>query len=162
MQTKIPKESIVSPDTVSKDITIDISGAVKNPGVYHLEKDSRVQDAIALAGGFIDKVNKTFVAKQLNLASKLSDGGKLYIPFEGETAPATVLAAATSGSSSSTSSKTNVNTASQSDLEALSGVGPVTATKIINGRPYQGLEELLSKKAVSKSVYSKIKDSLEI
>ena len=162
MQIKLPKESVVSPETISKGITIDVSGAVKNPGVYHLDKDSRVEDALKSAGGFVNNVNKSFVAKQLNLASKLSDGAKLYIPFEGEIAPTAVLAAAAIGSTSSTSSKTNINTASQSDLEALSGVGPVTATKIINGRPYQGLEELLSKKAVTKSTYEKIKDSVEI
>ena len=52
----------------------------------------------------------------------------------------------------------NINSASQSDLESLPGVGPVTAGKIIDGRPYQSIEELKSKKAVGNSLYDKIKD----
>ena len=56
----------------------------------------------------------------------------------------------------------NINSASQTELEALPGVGPVTAGKIIDGRPYQTLEELKSKKAVGNALFEKIKDKLTI
>lgn len=164
----LPKGSIVSAENITKDITIDISGAVKSPGVYHFEKDSRVEDAIRQAGGFADTAHKQFVSKSLNLATKLSDGQKIYIPFEGEiasVAPVAVLGAistTTSNPAAQTGSKINLNTATQSELESLTGIGPVTAAKIINARPYNAVGELLSKKVVSKSVYEKIKADVGI
>lgn len=164
----LPKASLVSAENITKDITVDISGAVKTPGVYHFEKDSRVEDAIRQAGGFSDQAHKQFVSKSLNLATKLSDGQKIYIPFEGEiasVAPVTVLAAATSTGSNPTTQTggvINLNTGTQSELESLTGIGPVTASKIINGRPYNTVGELLSKKVVSKSVYEKIKADVGI
>ena len=56
--------------------------------------------------------------------------------------------------------KVNLNTATQPELEALPGIGPVTASKIISDRPYQQVEDLLNKKVVSKAIFEKIKDSL--
>ena len=56
----------------------------------------------------------------------------------------------------------NINTATQTELEALPGVGPVTAGKIIDGRPYQTLEELKTKKAVGNALFEKIKDKLTV
>ena len=166
----LPKESMVSPEKVTKDITIDVSGAVKTPGVYHLDTDARVGDAIKLAGGFTDKVNKGFVSKQLNLASKVTDGAKLYIPFQGEATPSATISSAgsspiTSASGASTSdsgSKININSASEAELDKLPSIGAVTAAKIMSLRPYATVAEVLSKKAVSKSVYEKIKDQVEI
>lgn len=164
----LPKSSIVSSENITKDITIDISGAVKIPGVYHFEKDSRVEDAIRQAGGFSEQAHKQFVSKTLNLATKLTDGQKIYIPFEGEIAsvvPTAVLAAATITGSNPTGQSggvINLNTGTQSELESLTGIGPVTASKIINSRPYNTVGELLSKKVVSKTVYEKIKADVGI
>ncbi|MBI4036676.1 helix-hairpin-helix domain-containing protein [Candidatus Daviesbacteria bacterium] len=151
-----PKESIVSPD---KQISIDISGAVIKPGVYQLSLESRVEDAILAAGGLAETANGEYVSKYLNMAQKLSDGMKIYVPFQGETPPA-----GGSGTVAGTNiqSKVNINTASQAELEALPGIGPVTAAKIISGRPYSKAEDLLTLKLVSKSVFDKIKDSLVI
>ena len=56
----------------------------------------------------------------------------------------------------------NINTASETELDALPGVGPVTAQKIISNRPYQKIDDLVSKKAVGASVFSKIKDQISI
>lgn len=165
---ELPKSSIVSSENITKEITIDVSGAVKSPGVYQFEKDSRVEDAIRQAGGFSDSAHKQFVSKSLNLATKLVDGQKIYIPFEGELAsitPVATLAATQTTASNQTSlsnSPINLNTASQAELESLNGVGPATAAKIINGRPYNTVGELLSKKVVSKSVYDKIKAEVAI
>ncbi len=164
----LPKSSLVSAENITKDITVDISGAVKIPGVYSFEKDSRVEDAIRQAGGFSEQAHKQFVSKSLNLATKLVDGQKIYIPFEGEiasVAPGAILAATTTtGSNPTLQNKQviNLNSSTQSELESLNGVGPVTASKIINGRPYNTVGELLSKKVVSKSVYEKIKADVGI
>jgi competence protein ComEA len=144
-----------------KHITIDVEGSVVKPGIYSLPEGSRVQAALAAAGGFAKDADRQQVAKQLNLASPLTDGGKLYIPAVGEQMPA--------GGESSTGSVAgiatgfiNLNTATQSELESLPGIGPVTAQKIIDGRPYQKLEDLTEKKAVGESVFGKIKDLVSV
>lgn len=156
---EIPKESIVS-DSELNDIKIDVAGAVNSPGVFTLSKDSRIEDAVRMAGGFSESVSREFVAKSLNLSQKVVDGQKLYIPFEGESVPA--VAGAATSSSSSVSGKVGLNSAGQAQLEELPGVGPVTAGKIIDGRPYESLEQLLEKKAVSKKVYSEILELVDL
>jgi len=67
-----------------QEITIDISGAVKKPGLYQLPTQTRVGDAIAVAGGLSSQASAIEVAQSMNLASKIQDGQKLYIPFIGE------------------------------------------------------------------------------
>lgn len=152
-----PKESLVQ---AQKSISVDVSGAVNTPGVYKLNDGDRIEEAIKAAGGFSEKANSEYISKNLNLAQKLSDGTKVYVPFEGSTPPNGSADYGQVSGVSTVASKININTASQSELEALSGVGPVTASKIISTRPYSSVEELFSKKAVGKAVYEKIKDSI--
>lgn len=156
-----PKESIVSPDNISKNIKIDVSGAVKTPGVYSFSTDSRIEDAIKRAGGFSEGADKEFISKKLNLSQKLSDGAKIYVPFAGENYSPQFM---TSGVSTavSTGGLIGINSSDSKTLEALPGIGAVTAQKIISGRPYTQAGELLSKKIVSKSVYEKIKDQIDL
>ncbi|MEK7572076.1 MAG: ComEA family DNA-binding protein [Patescibacteria group bacterium] len=144
----------------TKEITIDVSGAVLKPGVYKLSAESRIQDALIAAGGLAVQADREQVAKDINLAAKLTDGAKLYIPFVGEQTTTTEKSAASSESTQS--SIININTASSSELEALPGIGEVTAGKIIDGRPYTTIEELVEKKAVGKSVFEKIKELITI
>ncbi len=150
-----PKESLVDSQ---KMISVDVSGAVKNPGVYQLKDGSRIEDSIKASGGFADNANQEYISKYLNMAQKLSDGSKVYIPQEGD--PTSPGGFAGQGQGAGAQSKININTAVQSEIEALPGIGPVTASKIISGRPYQQMEDLLNKKVVSKSVFEKIKDQL--
>lgn len=149
-----------------RQITVDVSGAVVNPGVYTLSGDSRVSDAIAIAGGFTKEADSEWISKSLNRASKLSDGAKLYIPRTGEIpTSSTHFGLLTTGSTSNqvlTSSTISINSASQSELEILERIGPVTAKKIIDNRPYSVIEELVSKKVVSQSVFDKIKEKITI
>lgn len=151
-----PKESLVS----LKQISVDVSGAVKNPGVYKLDTGARIEEAIKIAGGFSDQANQEFISKHLNLAQKLVDGSKVYIPVIGETTTQVNFTSDVAGVNSQT--KININTATQSELESLPGIGPVTASKIISDRPYQSVEQLLEKKILGKAVYDKIKDSLSL
>ncbi len=152
-----PKESMVQPQ---KLISVDVSGAVKTPGVYQLSDTSRIEDAVKAAGGFSEKANQEYISKSLNLAQKLSDGSKVYVPFEGEQVSPPVsgqVAGATT-----VNSQVNINTASEFELDSLAGVGPVTASKIISGRPYASADELISKKIVSKAMFDKIKDQVVV
>lgn len=142
----------------AEEIVVHVGGAVQKPGVYRLKKESRVENAIAAAGGFSEAADQEYISKQINLAQKISDGIKIYIPQQGER---TVLG--TSGvSGNSVTSLVNVNTADAAQLEALSGIGPVTAAKIIDSRPYNSIEDLTAKKVVSASVFEKIKEKITV
>lgn len=150
-----PKESLVQ---TQKTISVDVSGAVSKPGVYRLNEGSRIEDAITAAGGFSNTANQEYISKYLNLAQKLVDGSKVYVPVEGESFSGSSSASAGQTGVAGVQNKVNINTASQSELEALSGIGPVTASKIISDRPYQSVDELVSKKVMSKAIFEKIKD----
>ncbi len=139
-------------------LKVDIEGAVLKPGVYELTPGSRISDLLIKAGGLTAEADREWVSKNLNLAAKLTDGGKVYIPKAGETK---VLGTAAKGGVE-TGSAININNATLSELDKLPGVGPVTAQKIIDGRPYQTVEELLSRKIVGQSTFEKIKGSLSV
>lgn len=137
-------------------ITVDIEGAVSNPGVYKLKPNSIIQDGLVAAGGLSNEADRDFVAKSINLATKLTDGQKIYIPKVGQSAP-TVL-----GSSNliTNSSLININSALEKELDTLPGVGPVTAAKIVNNRPYLDINDLITKSVVSQKVFGQIKDKI--
>lgn len=147
----------------TKHVTVDVEGAVEKPGVYDLPADARVQDALIAAGGMSREADRDRIAKSLNLAAKLTDGDKIYIPFPGDSSSG-VLAEG-SGADAVLGAETaliNINTASAKDLDSLPGVGDVTAGKIIAGRPYGAIEELTSKKVVSQKVFGEIKDKVSV
>lgn len=141
-----------------KQITVDVEGAVQKPGVYHVAASARVQEALLKAGGISEKADRIKVAKTINLAGKLTDGIKLYIPFQGETTNGTSDPAI----DDQAAGVININLASQKDLEGLPGVGEVTAQKIIGGRPYASLEELVSKKIISQKVLDQVRQQVSL
>ena len=142
---------------------IDISGQVIHPGVYKIPSNGRVQDVLLAAGGLTAQADTVYISKYLNLAQKLSDGQKIYIPKVGETKSTEVnIQSQTAQSGVPTNGKINVNTASSDSLDSLPGVGPVTANKIISGRPYSDINDLLSKKIVSSRVFGEIKDNISV
>lgn len=144
-----PEKSLVS--SIS-EVKVDISGAVKNPGVYSMKTGDRIEDAIKAAGGFSEDANQEFISKYLNLSEKLSDGIKIYIFFASET-PTNYK-----NTSNSRNKLTSINNGNEQDLDNLPGIGASAAKKIIDSRPYQSLTELLDKKVLSKSQFEKIKD----
>ena len=133
-------------DLATGEIIVHVDGAVTRPGVYKLKADARVNNAIEAAGGLSVQADST----KINLAATLAAGQQVHIPTVGESVSQSV--------GESVSQLVNINTASESELDKLPGIGPVTAQKIIASRPYSGLEELLTKKVVNTSVYEKIKD----
>jgi len=144
-----------------KTILVDIEGAVVKPGVYKLPQESRIQDAFVSAGGLSSQADREYIAKNFNLATKLTDGAKIYVPSIGE--------AVNGASALNTSSEgviigtlININSASESQLDTLPGIGPVTAQKIIVGRPYGSVDELLNKKIVGAKVFGQIKDKISV
>lgn len=164
VQTSTPITFSHSPDEASgsgqaSTVVVDVAGAVTRPGVYHLAAGSRVEDAIAAAGGLSGQADNDRLAKIVNRAAKLSDGAKIYIPTM--TGPGPVNDE-TSYNIVTELSSVSINAASQSDLEALSGIGPSTAKKIIDGRPYTDLFELVAKKAMGQALFDKLKVQLTL
>jgi competence protein ComEA len=151
-----PKESIVQE---IKTIRVDIAGAVNKAGVYKLNSDSRIEDAVLVAGGLSAEANVEYISKYINMAQKITDGMKIYIPPIGEQSiPQVAGAMVVSGSNQ----QININSATQSELESLPGIGEVTAAKIIGSRPYSKVEDLLEQKIVNKSTFEKIKGSIMV
>lgn len=138
-------------------IKVDIEGAIIHPGLYSVPEGSRVEDVLAAAGGLAKDVDEIQFAKTINRAMKLVDGGKLYIP---SVTDASVPGA--SVQSDQNGGLISINSATESQLDGLPGVGPVTAQKIIANRPYQTLEELVSKKSVGSALFEKIKNQLSL
>lgn len=124
----------------TKEILIDISGAVGSGGIYEMKEGQRRADLVEKAGGFLANVDKEWLQKNFNLAGKLEDGEKIYIPYEGENYKE-------ENSIKNTGGKININTASSEELIDLTGVGQVTADKIIKYREENGkfekIEDLL-------------------
>lgn len=140
-------------------LMVDVSGAVIHPGVYVLNSDARTQDALIAAGGLADNADRVYIEKTVNLAQRVSDGMKIYIPEEGQE---TVSDQSTGSVSSGVARLININTASITDLDNLPGVGPVTAQKIVAGRPYQDIQDLQSRKIVNNSIFEKIKELVSV
>jgi competence protein ComEA len=152
----VAKEKEISPVVRKDEISVDVEGAVIKPGVYQLSADSRVQDALISAGGMSGNADRKTISKNLNLASKLSDGAKIYIPYNGES----VLVAGQGSVLGSQTNMVNINQANESELENLPGIGVVTAGKIISNRPYGSIDELVQKKVIGEKVFEKIKDMI--
>lgn len=133
-------------------LSIDVSGAVTRPGVYSLNSGSRVLDALEAAGGVTAAADSEWIDKYLNRSAKINDGQKIYIPGKSQKTNSDVQ----------TSSKININAAGSGELEALPGIGPVTAGKIINGRPYNKIEELIERKITSQKIFDQIKDQISV
>lgn len=157
-------------------IVIYVAGAVKNEGIYELDENSRIADCIEKAGGLTDEAN----IKDINLAYVLEDGMKVYIPKNSEINEVkdetstyvskenggTNTGTTTSKNTSVKSNKININTATQTELETLPGIGPSTAQKIINYRKENGkfgsIEDIKKVSGIGDSKYSKIKDYITI
>ena len=147
-----------------EELLIDVSGAVKNPGVYRFAFGSRVDDAIEAAGGMTKDADLEKIATTINRAARLSDGSKVFIPKKKDETSVQGVSTSQSGSDQSSNIviTMSINSASSADLERLNGIGPATAKKIIAGRPYARIEELVEKKAISQSLFEKLKIQLTL
>lgn len=127
-------------------ISVDISGAVRVPGVYQLESGARVVDALESAGGFHEEVDRIYVAQVLNAAEYLEDGEKIYIPFAVEVVPSSET------SNSPTGIQVNLNQASEEELRSLVGVGEKRAAAILEQRPIQSVEQLIEAGVITQKI----------
>ncbi|PIS13982.1 hypothetical protein COT65_01300 [Candidatus Shapirobacteria bacterium CG09_land_8_20_14_0_10_47_13] len=139
---------------VTGTILVDLRGAVQNPGVYELPEDSRINDLLIRAGGLAADADRVWLDKNINLAQKLTDGVKIYLPSLSEPLRSPVQRDEVG--------KININTASAAQLDALWGIGEARAKVIIAGRPYQTVEELITKAKIPKNVFEKIKNEITV
>lgn len=142
-------------------VVVDVGGAVARPGVYHLPAGSRVADAVEAAGGYGTTVDAGRVDQQLNLAAVVKDGEKIRVPVRGEAA-AEAIPAGSGGpaAAGARAGPVDLNTADAPALDALPGVGPATAAKIIAARaerPFASVDDLLSRKVVGAATLEKLR-----
>lgn len=146
-------------------ITVYISGAVAHPGVYVLNSGNRLADLVGAAGGISSVADKLYVNKQFNLAQRLSDGEQVYIPTNAETeamleVQQELILVNEAQQLSGIENPISINSSTKESLMELSGIGEVRATKIIENRPYNSIEELLTKEVISQSIFDEIKEKM--
>lgn len=139
-------------------IVVHVDGKVNNPGVYELNENARVKDAIDAANGITDEADM----KNVNLAYSLSDGQKVYIPGSESEESYQNISGIISGGEEKI--KININTAGQAELESISGIGPSLASKIISYRAENGKfksnEDLKNVPGIGDAKYEGLKDEI--
>lgn len=145
-----------------QQLLVHVAGQVQAPGVYALPEGSRVQDAVAAAGGPLADGD----SNALNLAAPVADGQKVTIPKPGEPVPVDAIAGVGDSAGGTPGGLVNLNTASQAQLESLSGVGPVLAQRIITHRETKGRftspRQLLEVSGFGPKKYDALKDQITI
>lgn len=111
------------------DLVVDVTGAVRLPGVYRLPAGSRVDDAVTRAGGATGRAE----LEAVNLAARLADGQQIVVPEAASGAEA-----ASAGAAAGEEAPISLGTASPEELEEIDGIGPVTAGDIVEFREQHG------------------------
>lgn len=171
----VPGEEAVAADDSPRKVffKVHICGEVLKPGVYDVESGLRIADLIDLAGGATDSA----CLEAVNLAMEAGDGQRIYIPsfeeveqegplYYGDTALLHINDTGYTGPGSIYGNIVNINTAGPEELEALPGVGPATAKKIIEHRNKYGYfkskEELMDVSGIGTKKYGDLKDLIKI
>jgi competence protein ComEA len=164
---------VLQPAPTKSPIAVHVIGAVPRPGLYEFAEGARVQDAIDAAGGMLSTANMDAI----NLAALLTDGQQLTIPYQSGNEPvedATTLelpgavVEETEGAAvtSSSGDLININTAALEELDALPGVGPTIAQRIIDYREQNGafstIEEIMDVSGVGPTTFDNIKDLITV
>lgn len=144
-----------SPEAAATELVVDVAGKVKNPGIVTLPPGSRVYEAIEAAGGLKGDVDTS----GLNLARVLADGEQVLVGVE------PVAGAAPAGAPGS-SAKVDLNTATAEQLDALPGVGPVTAAAILQWRADHGrfssVDDLLDVDGIGQATLARLRDLVRV
>ena len=125
----VPAPIVPSTTAPAQALVVDVVGAVRRPGLYRLSQGARIADALARAGGATPKAQLDLV----NLAAPVSDGEQIVVPRRGA-----VAASGADSGGAVPAGPVHLNTATLEQLDALPGVGPVTAQKILDYRQEHG------------------------
>ena len=136
-------------------ITVHVAGMVSRPGLVALAKGSRVADAVAAAGGLLPGAH----TESINLAAPVADGEQIVVPGPNRDSSAV-------GSGGAGDEKIHLNAATAAELDALPGVGPVIAERIVSYReengPFQALEDLLDVPGIGEAKLADLRDRLRV
>lgn len=162
----LPEVSDNSEETkITKEVSfvaVYVCGAVKNPGVYELPENVRISDAILAAGGLLDEA----APEQLNLAAKIRDEQKIYIPTKEEAAQGFLEETDFDKKDLSEKKRINLNLANAEQLTALPGIGLKRAEAIISYREaaggFKSPEELLQIDGIGEALLEKIRDLITV
>lgn len=149
-------------------ISVYVSGAVRNPGVYPLREDARLADALAAAGGATGDA----VLESVNLARRIKDEEHYHIPRVGETlppAPSTAVGQALApvvSASEEEGGLIDLNSASEALLDTLPGIGKTLASAIVDYResngPFSSVEDITKVPRIGPATYEKIRDLVTV
>ncbi len=165
-KTKEETENKIENNTNQNQIIVHITGAINKEGVYTLDENSRISDAVNLAGGLREDADTS----KINLAYKLEDGMKINIPSinDENTLITSEIGIENNNQIDETKNKDtsnkkiNINTATKEELDTLPGIGESTAQKIINYRKENGkfssIEEIKEVKGIGESKFENIKE----
>jgi competence protein ComEA len=152
-----PLEIRLGQFTDSRDIIVHVTGAVQNPGVYPLQANARVADALEAAGGPAAEADLA----TLNLAKRLQDEEQLLVPRIAQAAAPNGLP-----EPSADAAKIDINAAEAPLLDTLPGIGEVYSKRIVDSRladgPFQTIHELLTRDLIPRSTFDKIKDLITV
>lgn len=162
----------VRPSPSEQRVVVEVSGAVAKPGVYTLDSDARLVDALTAAQGATTDADQYYMSRALNQSARLTDGQKIFIPTPDdqsiELACADILGRtdqstlADDSSGGGDEALVSINEASQSELEALPGIGSKRASDIIAGRPYAAAEQLLTTGVVTEKIFEAIENLITL
>jgi competence protein ComEA len=154
---------VIEDAAASHPVVVDVRGAVETAGVYELPPGARVQDAITAAGGLVEVADLATI----NLARRLRDGEVvtiLALPPSGTASPA--VASVGDASNEGSRPQININTATAEELDALPGVGEVTAARIISYRdqhgPFRTVDDLVQVEGIADRTIDAFRDMVTI
>jgi competence protein ComEA len=141
----------------SPTVVVSVVGLVSRPGLVTLPTGARVADAVTAAGGLLPEADPASV----NLAAVVSDGEQIAVGMPGAAAPAGPAASGTSGTG-----RVDLNTATVADLDALPGIGPVLAQRIVDHRDQQGrfasVEQLDDVPGIGPAIYAELAELVTV
>lgn len=165
----VKNETQTEETTDTEKIAVHIMGAVKNEGIVELNEGARVSDAINSAGGLAEDADMS----KINLAYVLEDGVKIRIPSINDEHTEEYITTdgveivesssqTTQNGGNSKSGLININTANETELDSLPGIGPSIAAKIINYREENGdfasIEDIKNVNGIGDSKFEELKD----
>jgi competence protein ComEA len=159
-----PQAALVAETAPAPRVVVHVVGAVHRPGLYRLAEGSRVDDAIRRAGGAKPKAALVLV----NLAAPVADGQQVVVPARGAaaTSAAPGASASTGGGAATPAGRVHLNTATLEQLDALPGIGPVTAQKILDYRERKGafssVEELDAVPGIGPTRLAELKELVDL